>query len=164
MKQIIAFLLGIGIIPVAHTQDEDLRVVASAGSSFQQANMMLDWTLGEVAIASLEAPSMMVTQGFHQPVYTLVSVKPLPEERGTVLVYPNPFSEELSIGMAWSNNENGIIQLSDMNGRVIWKKPFLGKDIDEKYNTGILTSGPYVLNIIISENSAVYAYQLFKIQ
>ena len=164
MKKIIVFLLGLGIIPFAYAQEKDLMVISSAGTSYQSNNLTLDWSLGEVMIKSLEDPSMMLSQGFHQPSYNLVSTNPIPQEIGSIAVFPNPFSEEISIKMSYAKSEKGILELYDIHGKKIWEKTFHGSEIVEKYATGSLASGSYFLNVILSEYSSNHTYQLLKTQ
>lgn len=164
MKHLFFLLLGLGSLLHAHAQDTDLHVVASAGSSYQIDDFVLDWTLGEVVIQTLDRPSGMITQGFHQPTYTLVSVSPFPDEVGNVVVSPNPFFEEVSIAISFAKPENGVIKLFDMTGKELWKKGFEGNAVDEKYNASALSSGPYLFVVSVSDDLFVQTYKLVKTQ
>jgi hypothetical protein len=44
------------------------RVIATAGNSFQNANIRLDWTLGELCTHTYMTGNTIITEGFHQPV------------------------------------------------------------------------------------------------
>ena len=164
MKKLIVFLIGFGIIPLVYSQEKDLMIISSTGSSYQSTDLTLDWSLGEVIIQTLEDPSVILSQGFHQPSYNLVSTKPIPEEIGSLIVYPNPFYEKISLKMSYSKSEKGIIELYDLNGKKIWEKPFQGTEVVEKYATGSLVPGSYLLTVILSDYSSSHAYQLLKTQ
>lgn len=164
MKQILFFLLGFVSFTQAYTQDAELQVVSSAGSSYQVNGIVLDWTLGEVVIQTLDRPSGMITQGFHQPSYTLVSVSPIPAELGNVLVSPNPFLAEVSITIAFTKPQHGVIKLFDMTGKELWKKGFEGNAVVEKYDASSLSSGPYLLVVSVSDDLFVYTYKIVKTQ
>jgi hypothetical protein len=164
MKTILFFLFCISISSMTYGQTNDLRVVSTAGTSFTSGTLSLDWTLGEVVIETVEGPSGMMTQGFHQPTYTLVSVNPIPEEIGHVLVSPNPFFEDVSITLSFTKPENGVIKLFDMMGKELWKKRFEGNAVAEKYNGSALSSGSYLLVVSVSDDLFVHTYQIVKNQ
>lgn len=164
MKLFLFFLLGFVSLTPAFTQDAELHVVSSAGSSYQLNDVVLDWTLGEVVIQTLERPTGMITQGFHQPTYTLVSVSPIPDELGNVVVSPNPFFEEVSITLSFTKPEKGVIKLFDMTGKELWKKGFEGNSVLEKYNASALSSGPYLLVVSVSDDLFVHTYKILKTQ
>lgn len=164
MKNLLLFLLGLSVLPGAFSQDKDLFLVASAGASYQAGDLQLDWTLGEVMIQTLEKPSVLITQGFHQPDFSLIAVKPIAEDVGLVLVLPNPFSDELSIKMNFKAPEKGLVELYDMTGRKLWGKSFYGRDFLEKYSTSSFAPGSYILVVSLSDDAILYSYQLIKTQ
>jgi len=76
-----------------HAQSSNPEVLSSAGDTFQGDNVRIEWTLGELAITTIQNPPQQITQGFHQPVYTITSVDELPEGIGQISVFPNPTSD-----------------------------------------------------------------------
>ncbi|HJW27893.1 MAG TPA: hypothetical protein VJ508_01455, partial [Saprospiraceae bacterium] len=65
---------------IVHAQIPDNHVVATAGNTYADPSIQLDWTLGEVAIQSFEAGTSFVTLGIHQPDYNFVSaISPISE-------------------------------------------------------------------------------------
>jgi hypothetical protein len=145
-------------------QVNDLRIIASAGNSFETANLSLDWTLGEMAVDFYDQPGMGLSQGFHQPVYQLVAVKSIPVELGLIAVFPNPFSDELMIKMNFADVEKGEMELVDSKGTSIWKKQFEGNEVIEHYAASALPSGSYHLMVSLAHDALVQSYQLLKIQ
>jgi hypothetical protein len=164
MKIFLFLFLCFSILPSCFAQDKELNVVAAAGSSYEVGDLVLDWTLGEVIIQTLENPSIIVTQGFHQPLYSLVAVHAIPEEKGLISVLPNPFSDAFEIKMKFKNSEKGTVQLYTMDGSLLWKKTFDGKDLLEKYNATGLPSGSYMLSVSLSDDSFIQTYTILKIQ
>ena len=69
MKLALLFIVGISSLQNVFSQASDLQIVASAGSSFETNEIILDWTLGELMVQTLDRPSGMISQGFHQPLY-----------------------------------------------------------------------------------------------
>ena len=163
MKKFIILLLSFGFSAILTGQDTDLRVAASAGASFSTNDFSLDWTLGEVMIETMENTSMMLSNGFHQPDYTLVSVKPIAGKAGLRLVLPNPFSDELNIKMSCADIERGLFRLYSITGNPVWEKSFSGKEVVENYASAALPAGPYILAVSFTNDPLVYSYMLLKI-
>ncbi len=163
MKIFLLLFLYSSFLPCCLSQDRDLNVVATAGSSYETGDLVLDWTLGEVIIQTLENPSFTLTQGFHQPLYSLVAVHAIPEEKGLISVQPNPFSDAFEIKMKFKNSERGTIQLYSMDGILFWKNKFDGKEILEKYDATRLPSGSYMLSVSLSDDSYIQTYTILKI-
>lgn len=164
MKIFLILFLSSCFLPSCIAQDKDLHVVASAGSSYESGGLVLDWTLGEVIIHTLEKPSIIVTQGFHQPQYSLVHVNTIPLDKGVISVLPNPFPDDFEIKMNFTHTEKGMVHLYSLDGSLLWKKPFEGKEVIEKYNASILPSGSYILSVSISDNSFIQTFTILKTQ
>lgn len=164
MKIFLFLLICASFVSPCFAQDKDLNIVAAAGSSYEAGAIALDWTLGEVIIQTLENPSVIVTQGFHQPLYTLVVVHAIPEDKGVISVLPNPFSDAFEIKMNFKNKEKGSVQLYTMEGNLLWKKSFYGKDLLEKYDATILPSGSYILAVSLSNDSFIQTFTILKTQ
>ncbi len=143
-------------------QANDLKVVASAGTSFETENLSLDWTLGEVVVEAYESQSFGLSQGFHQPVYQIVSVKSIPAETGLITVFPNPFSNQLNVKMNFANIEKGEIDLVDSKGMSVWKKEFEGNEVIEQYSAEALPSGSYRIVVSVANGVFVQSYQIIK--
>ena len=164
MKNLFLFLLGFGVASNALGQHNDLYILAASGSTYQANDLQLDWTLGEVIIHTVESPSAMITQGFHQPGYTLVSVNPVPAEKGQVRVWPNPFDNEFEITLSLETSQKGVVGLYDMSGKVLWTSAFEGKEWHEKVSATLLPSGQYVLTVTPADGVNIYSYQMIKTQ
>jgi hypothetical protein len=164
MKKILLFLSCFSLWSVTYGQANDLKVVASAGTTFTAGNLSLDWTLGEVIVDTYDEPGLGLTQGFHQPVYQLVAVKSIPTELGLITVFPNPFSDVLMVKMNFAAFEKGEMELVDNKGTSIWKKPFEGNEIIENYSASSLPSGSYRLAVTLAGDTFIQSYQLLKIQ
>ncbi len=163
MKNLLFILLVFVSMAEAFAQDKDLLVVATSGSSYQMKDIFLDWTLGEVVIQFLDNPSTLLSQGFHQSAYSLTSINPIPVTVGIMLVLPNPFSDVLEVKMTYQEIKKGQVELFDINGKQLWKKPFEGMEIVEKHSTSSLPSGQYYFVVSLSEDSFLYSYPIIKI-
>lgn len=164
MKIFLFLLFCASFLPHSIAQEKDLNVVAAAGTSYEANGLVLDWTLGEVIIQTLENPSVTLTQGFHQPQYSLVAVHTIPTDKGVISVLPNPFLEGFEIKIKFKNSEKGTVHLYTMDGSLIWKDIFEGKEILKKYDATALPSGSYMLSVSLSDDSFIQTYTILKTQ
>ena len=123
--------------------------------------MQIDWTLGELAITTIQNSSQQVTQGFYQPNSIITSVNKLPQEVGQIRVYPNPTSDRIEMKINFDQIRDVKIQLIDINGTLIWTTEKRGSKIEKIQNITNLSSGNYFLNFLIDGNQ--YS-QTFKVQ
>lgn len=74
MEKIVIFILVLVLAMNTYAQNSSPEIVSSAGATYKGNSMQIDWTLGELAITSIQNSSQQLTQGFHQPNYTITSV------------------------------------------------------------------------------------------
>lgn len=161
MARKLLLLLGAMWMYNANAQRLGPEIVSSAGATYQGASMQIDWTLGELAVTTLQNPTQQVTQGFHQPVYSVTSIHELTVEAGQIKVYPNPTSGQLGISLAFDRSREIQMKLFDLHGRLIWAKEDQGEQISESILLSQLSSGPYFLHFFIGDNEF---FQTIKIQ
>ena len=155
---LLLFALGIGN---ANAQSSSPEIISSAGNIFQGNSIQIDWTLGELAIATIQNSSQQITQGFHQPNYTITSVNELPVEIGQIQVYPNPATDLIKMSINFNERKNVKTQLFDLNGRLLWTIENSGTQIEQVKNIAGLSNGTYFLHFSIEGNANS---QSFKIQ
>jgi hypothetical protein len=165
MKNLILFILfGVRMIPSGQSQDTDFAVIATAGAQFNGAGVELDWTLGEVMIHTLESNSTMISQGFHQPSHQLVAIKPLPDKKGILQAWPNPFNEEFELSLSLSSAHHGEARIFDMTGKLWWSNTFADRTWHKRISTSSLVPGLYVLQITLADDASIYSYPMIKAQ
>jgi len=157
MKNIVlAILFGLIILP-ASAQLNDLEVIASAGTSQQVGNLQLDWTLGEPVILTLENSPVLLSQGFHQPDYYLISAteNQLPIENWNV--FPNPCKTELNVSIQFPVITSGYMEFFNVAGKYIGKESFSGISLDKHFDISTLAPGKYhlVLHVPNYKNQSV---------
>ena len=138
------------------------EIVSSAGETYQGSSMQIDWTLGELSIVTIQNASKQITQGFHQPIYTITSVNELPQELGEVNVYPNPTSGIIMIKINLDNTQNVRVQLIDFNGKLIWTKKENGSQIEWDESIKNLPNGTYFLNLMFNGNKHSQTFKILK--
>jgi len=93
-------------------------VTATVGSEGKIGNTTLDYTVGEAFVSTIQNGSIILTQGFHQPLYK-VSVLQEAFLPGTVNVFPNPVTALLHVQFKDVKPENMVISLFDLGGKII---------------------------------------------
>lgn len=123
-------------------QSIERNVIASTGRSASAGNIQVDYTLGEVAITTLQSPANKLTQGFHQPTDISVGISQQPNWLLQLEAYPNPTENRLTLSITASAPALFTATIYDVAGR----------------NTGLLLRGEtnekYVGNIDVSQLSA----------
>ncbi len=143
---------------VVMAQSLSPEVIASSGDYYESGGTSLSWTLGEIAIETLDNGSNILTQGFHQTMLIPVSV---PDDNVLQLrVYPNPTSDKIIISTGTTAN-NLELQLFDVQGRQLTNKKLAGAN--NELNLQNLSKGIYILRI--TEMGQLYAsYKIQKIR
>ncbi len=116
MKNLInCLILGLATCTL-NAQSLTPEVVASAGETFTNGSLYVEWTLGEIMTESY-AGTIVLTQGFHQPKVLLTSIEGDNPSLGTIKVYPNPTVGRISI----EKETAAALQLvlMDMKGSVL---------------------------------------------
>lgn len=161
-KSIPLFLFAIWVSNVS-AQTSSPEIVSSAGETFQGSSTQIDWTLGELAITTIQNASQQITQGFHQPNYTITSVDKLPQEIGEIKIYPNPTSDRIEMKLNFVQRIYVKIQLIDLSGKLIWSEEKTGSQIEQVIDIVNLSNGNYFLNLLIDDNQFSQTFKIQKI-
>ena len=147
----------------AESQEAQQKVIATAGRSFEHNNIGLEWTLGEVVIHTLENSSNVVSQGFHQPAYTLVSANNLPDFIEKYELFPNPVTTQQKLKITLNGTEDITIRLSDLSGKTIWQKNLTAQYVDEVISYENIPGGGYLLSTFINNYQIVQSVKTIKL-
>lgn len=92
------------------------EVISTQGASYSNASGSIDYTLGEVVIATGTDGTNTVTQGFHQTNWNFLSLKDKAPNID-IGVFPNPSSDVLNIQ---SNSFEGMtFTMIDAQGKIV---------------------------------------------
>ncbi|PKP20607.1 MAG: hypothetical protein CVU05_08665 [Bacteroidetes bacterium HGW-Bacteroidetes-21] len=160
MKKII-FTITFGLFAMicANAQVLSPEVIASSGGDFQGTGTSLSWTLGEPVTETFEGSNAILTQGFHQGIYTVVNVFENPSANLSVTLYPNPVVDILNIDI---NNPEEVLNftLSDLNGRMLFSQK--SNESKMQINLKDYASSNYLLVIWNSKGDVVKTYKILK--
>lgn len=107
-------------IPLLNAQEVVLSpaVISSAGGYAETGNISLSWTLGELAVTTVNGESMMLTQGFQQGDLESVGFSLDPIE-WQIIAYPNPVVSALNIQFDLLEPGDFHIEIQDITGRLM---------------------------------------------
>lgn len=128
------------------SQSLERSVIGTAGSSFTNTNLSLDWTVGEISTSTLSAGNSLLTQGFHQPPQSTLSVKNTKLLTG-VTCFPNPVQNDLCIKYTQLITDSKI-ELFDATGKLVFSENHNATQ-EHHLNMSFYTSGIYTLKICV---------------
>ncbi|NUO02001.1 MAG: T9SS type A sorting domain-containing protein [Saprospiraceae bacterium] len=106
-------------------QNIGLSVVGSAGDTKQHPDFgTLYWTVGEVAVETLEESPINLTQGFHQVFYILVSEHGPAKPDWALRLFPNPTTELVTLETSYTNDLH--VSISSLNGQALYSRKIIG--------------------------------------
>jgi hypothetical protein len=144
MKKQILLLIAAVLTTAVSAQE----VVSSGGDSLEGSGVILDFTVGQLAIETLNG-SAQLTQGFHQTELEIVAVREM--DSASFSVYPNPTSDKLTFDLS-SFNEVQSIDILDLSGRVVLHaEGSLSASLE--LDLSHLSRGSYVARIIYNQSS-----------
>ncbi|MCF8227071.1 MAG: T9SS type A sorting domain-containing protein [Bacteroidales bacterium] len=167
MKRFLFIFIAAGLTGnIANSQSVQLSptVIASAGGYGEGTDINLSWTLGEIAVSTLQGNNMVLTQGFHQPINKIDDALLVDPIRWQVVAYPNPVDNELLVQFDLPEPEDFIIELQDVTGRITSQEQFKGVyqgDIVPIDMTGYKT-GVYFLRITTKDREQVRVISIRK--
>ncbi len=142
-------------VQIIEAQDLSPTVVNSSSGIIQNSFHSLEWSLGELAVSTLTSPSNLLTQGFLQPITTIVGTEDRFDE-SRFSTFPNPVSE-------WLNLQTDIpdiktVQVHDVLGRLVLQSKFqLLLDVHT------LESGIFVVSLFNKQNQFLHSFKINKI-
>ena len=138
-------------------QSNDQQVISSCGTSFFNDEYIMESTLGETVISTIENGNIL-TQGFHQANLKITSVSELTDIE--LKLYPNP-----TIGLftvEFGKNQNLNIDLSSLNGKTIFSETIENQN-KKTFDISQLTQGIYILKVT-NTNNQQSVYKINKLR
>jgi len=125
------------------------EVIANDGGNNKLGDMQVEWTLGEPAIESVANNDRLYTQGFHQPLIVMSrkNEEIVIEDDMKITAAPNPVEHILTVSFWSKKDESLMINLVDVNGKILFVKPINGKTGTMQINMSAYSDGMYLLNV-----------------
>lgn len=139
-------------------------IISSAGDYYESTEMSVSWTLGELAITTLQGSNMILTQGVQQPFDFGVGIGQN-EMNWNISVYPNPVGDELRIRFNMPSPGDYLIEIHDATGRLLNQEAY--KQVPQGETVILDTSGfihgIYFLKVISQDKEQVQVSCIRKI-
>lgn len=156
MQQMLKNLFTLIFMLIIHSANAQVSisqsVIASGGNFSSTSTYSISSTTGESMVSTKISGSIDLTEGFQQSSSssTTTSLKQMSANDFSILVYPNPTSDYISIEVTTDTNLNLGIEIVDMLGKtckeIITLKQFKDKSIYQ-CNVNEYPSGIYFLKV-----------------
>ena len=160
------FLLSEIIVQAQSASIEKNVVATSGGSYFNGSTFVMDYTIGEMSILTLGDASNYLTQGFQQPFSDPgVTILENADNEISILYYPNPTSDYLTINIMNAENQEFKVELFNILGQSISSQTgFAGFSGIANFNFDLKNciSGNYYVRIS-SSNHLLKNFKILKI-
>jgi len=135
------------------------EVVSTQGESYSNASANIDFTLGEVIIATATDGTNDLTQGFHQTNWNFLGVEDFaPDYEASI--FPNPTSDILNIKS--SSFENVTYTLFDAQGKLVLQSTLAAEVTPIQVSH--LAPGSYSLQLTFEEGKEIASKsKIFKL-
>jgi hypothetical protein len=144
---------------VADAQEPIRELISSSGNSHHNHSYYLDWSVGEVAIQTLEGTSGTLSQGFHQGILEIKPLSDNSEHDVNIAVYPNPTSSIIKLATDENFDNELIIYITTLTGSKIYQG--FARDNNWQFNFRNYASGTYIIQII-KNNQKIKTFKIIK--
>jgi hypothetical protein len=152
------------ISPLAQAQTLSPVVLASSGMSASTSTISMDYTIGEVAISTLSSSNNILTQGFHQGLSTTSGIDPMEGNTIPCTVFPNPVSDYLTIGFSDALQEDIMLCLTDITGKLLFQSVLTRGGASQSLTVPMVTYSPgmYFLRLQYKESASNSTIKIIK--
>ena len=163
MKKFALLVLGIGTVVSVRGQSITPEVHGSAGDVGTVGTTTVSWTIGEPLVETISTGSNQITQGFHQPRYTIVGVEPVGPLGLEVQVYPNPAENQVFFEFTRENELPLEVELIDLSGQILQTKQSESQSDRLEFDLGNVAVGSYFLRLRAEGAAEIKAYKIQKV-
>ncbi len=153
MKNIfITFIIIVSSLFYVYGQSIYPSVVSPSGNNFYDSNNKLSWTLGELAVKTINSGNNTISQGFQQPDYNNGNFIKKVIDNVDFTLFPNPVKDNLYIYVESEKKLDLNIEIINIVGNKINAIMTYSTDY-YKINMSDLSKGIYVVKITVNNDS-----------
>ena len=132
-------------------------LVNATGTNLSNSTLTVEYSVGEIATATLTGTTQAVTQGLLQPTYTVTTeTNDLFDAKFSLRCYPNPVVNELTIETDFRGFRKASLYTID--GKLVSQQAFNYQNI----HVGELLTGSYILTLTDENNQYLKAIKILK--
>lgn len=140
------------------------QVIGSTGHFAVEGNQQWSYTVGEVVIETIGANNMVLTQGFHQPEFSIqVSTQDPDLAAWEIEVFPNPTTDVLNV--RFSSNQTGALEamVFDMYGRLLANPQTLEQATGSVIDCTPWLPGVYMLQLRDPQSQSIVTVRFIRL-
>ena len=138
-KKTYLFLLTL-IIPLITNAQE---IITTSGGSMSDNNVQANWTIGEPITETVTNNNSVVTSGFNQPIFKIVSSIENIQTKFELSIFPNPTSQIVTI--KYNGQLPVIAKVHSVNGQILSIKQI--NEASSQLDFSAKENGIYLLEI-----------------
>jgi len=164
MKRLTVLMFSLMASFVLSGQSISSYVVASAGESVEKDGVSISWTLGELAIETIEDSegSVILTQGFQQGYFEITSVGEPLSNNFVIKIYPNPASEYVLVDLQSDQVKSAVVEMYDLQGKLVYNNKYDAMEGPNRIELSGLNSSQYILRVVDSSGKVLQTFKLVK--
>ncbi|MBT3384533.1 MAG: T9SS type A sorting domain-containing protein [Prolixibacteraceae bacterium] len=135
------------------------EVIATSGQTSTNSSNQVSWTIGEIAIETVESASNTLTQGFHQTRIIVTALNELTTQDIEIKVYPNPTRDFVNIHFS-KKIDIPSYSLFDLSGKLIEQRNIISNEA--KINMTEFAEGSYILKLISNKQQLLQTFKIIK--
>ena len=136
---------------------QSANLVGVAGDNYSNTNYQLNWSIGETLTETYQNGTNVLSQGFHQNTYSVVSVEN--NSNIDLRVYPNPTTDLIMVDFNQCENASYVLIIIDLNGKVLHSKKLNGNKVLLNFATYV--SGTYLL-LVKQQDKLIKSFKIIK--
>jgi hypothetical protein len=136
---------------------QSANLVGVAGDNYSNTNYQLNWSIGETLTETYQNGTNVLSQGFHQNTYSVVSVEN--NSNIDLRVYPNPTTDLIMVDFNQYENASYVLTIIDLNGKVLHSKKLNSNKVLLNFATYV--SGTYSL-LVKQQNKLIKSFKIIK--
>lgn len=156
---ILVFSSGFG-----YAQSISPQSINSSGTSMAQSNGSLSFTVGELVVLSqTDSDGNTLGGGFTSgATISTASIQEPNEALLQVKIFPNPTTDLITVAIQETKLPSVEIEITDINGKVIFKETYAGISNNIGLNTASWNMGTYFLTLIGNKAEVLGIYKIVK--
>ena len=156
MKRLLFFIAIIKISLFCISQE----IITSSGDFAQDSAISVSWSLGEYVTETFTDPENIITQGFQQSNYSIITLVKSPSLDFGINVFPVPATDYIEIKIIGKKTPDIILSLIDIYGNILVLKNVVSYDM--RINVESLSSGIYILKAIDKNGKILRLFRIVK--
>ena len=143
------------------------EVISSGEGDTSTANVSLSWTVGEPVSETVTGTNAMITQGFHQSHYEIISVEEYKNLGYDIVVYPNPTTDFITVEIksesASAGNTRIKFELIDLSSKLLFVDDKV--ELKDQYFLDMsgFSAGGYMLRVSKINGELIHSFRIQKL-